>query len=109
MSLTWLRMDIVAFIATLTFLLTSLFSEGTYSDQCPKNIRLWLVLSFINFYVMQVMIMAYFRTSSRRLSLVLWTITSFMLLPCMLLTNLWGNLLIEQMDNNPDCSYNGYA
>jgi hypothetical protein len=53
--------------------------------------------------------MAYFRTTSRKLSLVLWTITSFMLLPCMLVTNLWGNLLIEQMDNNPDCSYNGYA
>lgn len=102
-------MDIVAFIATLTFILTLLFSEGTYSDQCPKNISLWLVLTFINFYVMQVLIMAYFRTKNRRLSLVLWTITSFMLLPSMLMTNLWGNLLIEKMDNNPDCQYNGYA
>ena len=27
----------------------------------------------------------------------------------MLALNLWGNLLIEEMDNEPECKYLGYA
>lgn len=30
-------------------------------------------------------------------------------MPVMLITNLWGNMLIEQMDNNVNCVYNGFA
>jgi hypothetical protein len=43
------------------------------------------------------------------LSLTLFLLTSFCLVPGMLTTNLWGNLIIEQMDNNPECTYTGYA
>lgn len=102
-------MDIVALVATLVFICTSLWSSNTYSDACPKQIRTWIVLTFITFYGMQLMVLYYFRTKNRRLSLYLWVVTSFVVLPCMLLLNLWGNLLIEEMDNNQECIYNGYA
>lgn len=99
----------MAFIATLIFMFTSFWKQSTYSSACPDSIRLWLLLTFINFYAIQLLIVAYFRTGSRKLSLFLWTFTSFILLPTMLFLNLWGNLLIEEMDNDVNCTYNGYA
>lgn len=102
-------MDIVAFVATLVFICTSLWSDKTYSAACPSSIRTWVVLTFLSFYGLQFLVLAYFRTKNRRLSLTLWTGTSFVLLPAMLVLNLWGNFLIEEMDNNTDCEYNGYA
>jgi choline-glycine betaine transporter len=66
-------------------------------------------MTYINFYALQALIFAYFHTKNKQLSLYLWAFTSFILMPVMLVINLWGNLIIEEMDNNPECEYNGYA
>lgn len=94
---------------TLIFILTSFGNENTYGADCPATIRTWLLVTFINFYLIQVLIYYYFKTENRRLSLILWVLTSFVLMPSMLFINLWGNLVIEQMDNDVNCNYNGYA
>ena len=31
------------------------------------------------------------------------------MLPEMFVVNVWGNMMIESMDNTPECTYNGYA
>ena len=40
---------------------------------------------------------------------MVWFLTSFVLVPGMLVTNVWGNTLIEKMDNEPLCEYAGFA
>ena len=91
------------------FFFTSFGKDTTYSPECPGLIRLWLPVTYINFFSVQFLVIAYFRTSSRKASLCMWLFTSFFLIPSMLFLNLWGNLIIEKMDNDPYCSYNGWA
>ena len=102
-------MDVLTFVGTAIFLFTSFDKTTTYSEECPHSIKVWLPLTYVNFYSMQFLVLAYFRTSNRKLSLALWLLTSFLLLPGMLFLNLWGNLIIEAMDNDPYCTYNGWA
>lgn len=91
------------------FFFTSFGDETTYSAECTNKIRVWLPLTYVNFYAIQFLVISYFRTKNRKLSLILWIIASFILMPSMMFINLWGNLIIEQMDNNPECKYNGLA
>jgi hypothetical protein len=86
-----------------------LSQHDIYSAACPEDIVTWFFISFANFYGLQLLIYCFFKTKSRKLSLTLFLLTSFCLVPGMLTTNLWGNLIIEQMDNNPECTYTGYA
>ena len=103
------RLDICAFIATFLFFVTEFRKDDCYSPECPKNIKPWLVMTYILFYSLQGLIVAFFKVKSRKLSFFLWILSSFVILPNMLALNLWGNLLIEEMDNEPKCKYHGYA
>ena len=68
-----------------------------------------MVFTYILFYSLQGLIFAFFKVKGRKISFTLWIICSFVILPAMLALNLWGNILIEQMDNEPKCEYIGYA
>lgn len=50
-----------------------------------------------------------FKIKSRAVNFWLWTTNSFVVLPGLLALNVWGNMLIERMDNEQDCTYIGYA
>ena len=89
------RIDLIAFISTFVFLVTAFRKDNCYSAECPKLIKPWLVLTYLLFYTLQGLIFAFFKVKSRKLSFFLWIACSFVLLPAMLVLNLWGNLLIE--------------
>ena len=50
-----------------------------------------------------------FKIKSRKINLWLWLVNSLILLPGMLALNVWGNMLIERMDDVKECEYKGYA
>ena len=96
-------------MATFVFFVTAFRRDDCYTEACPAAIKPWLVWTYILFYTLQGLIFAFFKVKSRKLSFYLWILGSFVILPAMLALNLWGNLLIEEMDNEPECKYLGYA
>ena len=50
-----------------------------------------------------------FKIKSRQINLWVFMVNSFILLPGMLALNIWGNMIIEEMDNVAECEYLGYA
>jgi len=34
---------------------------------------------------------------------------TLLMMPAMLILNVWGNMLIEKMDKTPNCIYSGWA
>ena len=101
--------DIGTFILSIIFFFTTFRTEECYSEECPPMIKLWLVLAFLNLYTIQFAIYAYFKTKNRKVSFLIWFLTSFVLVPEMFVVNVWGNMMIETMDNTTECVYNGYA
>ena len=55
------------------------------------------------------MVFLYFKSHSKACALIWFIIASFVLVPWMLVLNLWGNIVIEEMDNTPNCDYSAYA
>ena len=50
-----------------------------------------------------------FKIKSRVANFWVWLVNSLVLLPGMLALNIWGNMLIEEMDDEKECEYKGYA
>lgn len=97
------RLDAICLIASLIFFFTAFRREDCYSPQCPRAIKPWLLCTFFTFYVLQGLIYLLFKLKSRKAIFWLWIINSFIMLPGMLALNVWGNMLIEKMDNEPEC------
>jgi len=89
--------------------LTAFRKDDCYSDACPKAIKPWLLITFFSFYFLQLMTYILFKIKSRKINLWLWLVNSLILLPGMLALNVWGNMLIERMDDVKECEYKGYA
>lgn len=91
--------DVICALTTLVFLCTDF--PTCYSPECGFAIKIWLVSVYVGFYGLQLLTWAYFRIKSRRCAFYVWLFTTAFVLPCLLLLNLWGNLLIERMDSVP--------
>ena len=50
-----------------------------------------------------------FKIKNRKVNFWIWATNSFLILPGLLALNVWGNMLIERMDNETECTYIGYA
>jgi hypothetical protein len=74
-------LDIVTFILSIVFFFTTFRQDDCYTDSCPKSIKLWLVISFLNLYAIQFGIFSYFKTKSRKISFLVWAFVSFLMLP----------------------------
>ena len=69
----------------------------------------WLLVTFFAFYTFQLVTFSLFKIKSRKHALIVFALDSLVMMPGMLTLNIWGNMLIEQMDKTPDCNYNGWA
>lgn len=96
-------------LTSCIFFFTAFRKADCYSPECPSAIRPWLILTFLAFYVLQIATWSLFKIKSRKTTLWIWLFNSFALLPGMLTLNIWGNMLIESMDNVSDCTYKGFA
>lgn len=101
--------DILCFIASCIFFLTTFRKDDCYSPECPSAIKPWLFLTFISFFALQGLTYALFKVKSRRNAFYLWMFNSLVILPSMLALNVWGNMLIEEMDKVVECTYLGFA
>ena len=99
----------LCFIASLIFFFTAFRRDDCYSEECPQQIRSWMLLTFFAFYFLQGLTYALFRIKSRVLAFWVFMLSSCIVMPCMLGLNIWGNTLIEEMDKRADCTYLGYA
>jgi len=91
------------------FFLTDFRSENCYSAACPKVIRLWLLLTFFAFYLLQGLTYGLFKIRSRKTAFAVFMTNSAVVLPGLLVLNIWGNMIIEDMDKQIECSYSGFA
>ncbi len=102
-------MDVICFITSIIFFLTTFRKDDCYSPQCPSAIKPWLLLTFFSFFALQALTFALFKIKSRRRALAVWVFNSCVVMPGMLALNIWGNMLIEQMDKVVECTYLGFA
>ena len=103
------RIDAIVFIGSIVFFLSVFRQDDCYSDECPRAVKPWLLVTFFAFYTFQLVTFSLFKIKSRKHALVVFALDSLVMMPGMLALNIWGNMLIEQMDKTPDCNYNGWA
>ena len=93
-------LDVLFAVSSVYFFFTELYSNDCYSAECPQQIKTWLIGSCFNFYLLQASIATIFLLKDRRLSLLAFITATLLYLPSMLAWNIWGNLLIEKIEEN---------
>ena len=86
-----------------------IFFFSTYSTAypagCPQEMRVWLPVCFAQFYAVQLLVYYFLTTKKINQACVLFLVTSFVLMPWIVVFTVWGNILIAALDNTPTCQY----
>ena len=48
---TLLVLDLLLFTATLIWMSTGFQKDSCYTSECPQIVKVWLVITFVNFYL----------------------------------------------------------
>ena len=104
--------DVLAFSATSAFLATKFKSADCYTAACLETVKYWFVSIFICFYTFQFLVYLSIKTSKlkwKTLSFCIYSGITFVCAPAMLILNLYGNIVIENLDEIPLCHYSALA
>jgi hypothetical protein len=102
-------LDLGCFVLSIVFFFSTFREPDCYSKECPKAIKPWLLISFLNLYLFQLAVLVFFNLKNRAVVFWLWLFSSFVFMPAMFIFNVWGNLLMQDMDNTPECTYISYV
>lgn len=94
------RADILLLIGTGYYLLHGFRGQDQlFSEKCPDAFNYWLPVAFIQFYALQLLMITYIGVNNKYLRLILFSATTYGLVPWMTLFNFYGNWLLEQIRN----------
>ena len=103
------RIDALFAAVSIYFFATTLSAEDCYSPECPQQIKTWLLGSFFSLFALQGLVVTIFASKDRRVSLLIFIMTTLVYAPAMLMFNIWGNALVEQVESNTMCKFEGVA